>query len=253
MYFMDLLFLNIMYERIVQMKKYTHFLLISIILILLSFIMFFAHYLIFGQLENTIYYSLMNLCFIPINILIVTFVFENLLEKKARLERLNKLNMLVGLFFNEIGYCLMSLLISGDEEIKALVNDFEDLKTVENRLRNHSYKMDFEKIDFDSLQSLLIKNKEILISLISNPNILEHETFTDLLMAVSHLRDELVFRQGRSLSADDKIHLQKDLTRMYKFITIQWISYLKHLKEFYPYLYKGAIQLNPFTHNLCLL
>lgn len=234
------------------MKKYNHFLLISAVLIFLSFIMFFVHYLIFGQLENTIYYSLMSLCFIPINILVVTIVFENLLEKKAKLERINKLNMLVGLFFNEIGYCLMSLLISGDDEIKALVNNFDDLDTVENLIETYNYKIDFKKIDFDSLQSLLIKNKEILIALISNPNILEHETFTDLLMAVSHLRDELVFRQGRPLSDDDKLHIQNDLIRMYKFITLQWISYLKHLKEFYPYLYKGAIQLNPFTHNLCL-
>ena len=92
------------------MKNLKHYLFVSFILILISFIMFLFHYLIFGQLENTIYYSLMNLCFIPINILGVTLVFEKLVERRARIERLNKLNMLVGLFFSDIGFTLLKII-----------------------------------------------------------------------------------------------------------------------------------------------
>lgn len=57
------------------MKNLKHYLFVSFILIFISFIMFLIHDLVFGQLENTIYYSFMNVCFIPINILGVTLVF----------------------------------------------------------------------------------------------------------------------------------------------------------------------------------
>lgn len=235
------------------MKKYRNYIIASLILLVLSFFMFLIHYLIFGQLENTIYYSLMNLCFIPINILAVTLVFENLLDKRAKEERINKLNMLVGLFFGEMGYCLMSLIIESDEKTKNLVVDFSDLKVVETKIKNHKHTLDFEKLDVDTLTQLLIKNKDLLINLISNENILEHETFTDLLMAVSHLRDEVIFRNGQALTKDDCLHLQTDVIRVYDAITIQWVHYLAHLKKFYPYLYTSAIQVNPFNSRICFL
>lgn len=114
------------------MKNTTHYLLVSFILILLSFIMFFIHYLVFGQLENTIYYSFMSLCFIPVNILVVTLVFEKLVERRTKLERLSKLNMLVGLFFSDIGFTLLEIIVAGDANIQYLNLDFTDLKTSNN-------------------------------------------------------------------------------------------------------------------------
>ncbi len=85
------------------MKKFRHYSIISLILIALSGIMFFIHYLIFGQGVNTAYYSFMNLCFIPINSLVVTILLENLIEYKSKQERMDKLNMLIGIFFTEVG------------------------------------------------------------------------------------------------------------------------------------------------------
>ena len=107
------------------MKNLKHNLLVPSILICLSIIMFLVHYVIFGQLENTIYYSFMSLSFIPINILAVTLVFEKLVERRARLERVSKLNMLVGLFFSDIGFVLLKLIVAGDEKIKSLGLDFK--------------------------------------------------------------------------------------------------------------------------------
>lgn len=121
------------------MKNTTHYLLVSFILILLSFIMFFIHYLVFGQLENTIYYSFMSLCFIPVNILVVTLVFEKLVERRTKLERLSKLNMLVGLFFSDIGFTLLEIIVAGDANIQYLNLDFTDLKTSNNKLKSYEH------------------------------------------------------------------------------------------------------------------
>lgn len=230
------------------MKNLKHYLFVSFILIFISFVMFFIHYLMFGQLENTIYYSLMSLCFIPINILAVTLVFEKLVERRARLERLSKLNMLVGLFFSDIGFNLLKLIAAGDEKIPSLNLDFSDLKSSENKFKTHDHTLNFDKINYPELKKLIIESRDILANLISNENILEHETFADLLMSLMHLRDEILFIKYKDeLSKEDCTHINGDLTRVYKALTAQWVNYLEHLKQFYPYQYNGAIKFNPFT------
>jgi len=231
------------------MKNLKHYLFVSIILVLLSLIMFLIHYLIFGQLENTEYYSFMNLCFIPINILAVTLVFEKLVERRARLERVSKLNMLVGLFFSDIGFTLLKLIVAGDEKIHSLSLDFNDLRSCVNKLKSHDHQIVFENIDYPELKGLVIGARDILSSLISNESILEHETFADLLMSLMHLRDEIIFIKYTELTSDDCSHLKGDLIRVYENLTFQWINYLSHLKQFYPYQYSGAIKFNPFTLN----
>ena len=231
------------------MRNLKHYLFVSFILILLSFIMFLFHYLIFGQLENTIYYSFMSLCFIPINILAVTLVFEKLVERRARLERLNKLNMLVGLFFSDIGFTLLKLITTGDEKLQFLDLDFSNLKACINKLNSHDHEVNFEMINYPELKELVIGARDILSSLISNESILEHETFAALLMSLMHLRDEILFIQHKELTQDDCMHLKGDLMRVYKILTFQWINYLSHLKQFYPYQYNSAIKFNPFTIN----
>lgn len=231
------------------MKNIKQYLFVSFNLIFLSFIMFLVHDLIFGQLENTVYYSLMSLCFIPINILAVTLVFETIMEKRSKTERMNKLNMLVGLFFSDFGFSLLTLIAASDKKIKSLDLDFNDLKTCSDILKVHSHEIDFQKIDYTQFKKLIVDSREILSNLISNENILEHEIFADLLMSLMHLRDEILFVQHMELTKDDAIHLEGDIIRVYKNLSLQWIKYLSHLKQFYPYQYKSSIKFNPFSIN----
>ena len=229
------------------MKNLKQYLFVSLNLILLSFIMFLVHYLIFGQLENTIYYSLMSLCFIPINILAVTLVFETIMEKHSKNERMNKLNMLVGLFFSDFGFTLLTLIAASDKKIKSLNLDFNDLESCSDILKAHSHQIDFQKINYTQLKKLIVDSREILSSLISNENILEHEIFADLLMSLMHLRDEILFVQHMELTKEEALHLEGDIIRVYKNLSLQWINYLSHLKQFYPYQYKSSIKFNPFS------
>lgn len=229
------------------MKKHRQYILVSLSLIFLSFLMFLVHYLIFGHLKNTEYYSLMSLCFIPINILAVTLVFEKLVEKNARAERMNKLNMLVGLFFSDLGFTLLKLIVAGDKNINSLDLDYDDLKGCHVKFENYEYNVDFGKIDFVELKRLIVGSKGLLSRLISNENLLEHEIFSDLLMAVMHLRDEIMFLDKKPLNAEDCKHLEGDIIRVYSKLAIQWIDYLGHLKKFYPFQYNSSIKYSPFV------
>jgi hypothetical protein len=83
--------------------------------------------------------------------------------------------------------------------------------------------------------------------ILQNPNLLEHETFTELLWAVFHLTEELAKREDtKNLSAKDYEHLSGDIKRAYTLLISEWLDYMKHLKDKYPYLFSLAIRTNPF-------
>ncbi|WP_419727050.1 hypothetical protein [Terrisporobacter petrolearius] len=231
------------------MKNKKYYIVVSLILVGLSAIMFLIHYLVFGQAVNTAYYSLMNLCFIPVNSLVVTLILERLIDYKAKQERMEKLSMLIGLFFTEVGYKLMRLIIKADKLGKNSITSFNNLDEVKNQVEKHNYTIDMIDIDLDEIKDVLLENSNLLVNLISNENITEHEIFTDLLMSVIHLRDEIIFYKNDKNSQLDLSHLEKDILRVYKNIAMQWVDYLKYLNKSYPFLYNNAIRLNPFRFN----
>lgn len=231
------------------MKKFKHYFVVSLILIFLSAVMFFIHYLVFGQAVNTAYYSLMNLCFIPINSLVVTIILEKLIDYRAKKERLDKINMLVGIFFTEVGFKLMRLIINGDVEAKNYIICFDDLVKVKNSIINHDYKVDMRYIDLDAIEDILVTNSNLFINLIGNESVHQHEVFTDLLMSVVHLRDEIAFYKNGNQNQIDIHHLENDILRVYKNTAAQWIYYLEYLNKSYPFLYNNAIMINPFKFD----
>ena len=231
------------------MKKFKHYFVVSLILIFLSAVMFFIHYLVFGQAVNTAYYSLMNLCFIPINSLVVTIMLEKLIDYRAKKDRIEKINMLVGIFFTEVGGKLMHLIIDADKDAKNYITNFEDLNKIKKSLYEYDYKVDMNYIDLCTIKNILVEHSNLFVTLISNESILQHQIFTDLLMSVIHLRDEIIFMEkdnGLELNIN---HLENDVIRVYKNISIQWISYLEYLQKSYPFLYNNAIRVNPFKFD----
>ena len=79
------------------------------------------------------------------------------------------------------------------------------------------------------------KNKrDFLIKLIENPVLLEHENFTELLMALFHLVEEMNYRSDLELLTQQDIeHLTNDIKRAYNIIINEWIEYLIYLKNNY--------------------
>lgn len=231
------------------MKKIRYYFVISFILIALSSIMFFIHYLIFGQALNTAYYSLMNLCFIPINSLVVTIMLEKLIDYRAKKDRIEKINMLVGIFFTEVGGKLMHFIIDADKDAKNYIINFEDLNKIKKSLYEYDYKVDMNYIDLCTIKNILVEHSNLFVTLISNESILQHQIFTDLLMSVIHLRDEIIFMEKDNELEPNINHLENDVIRVYKNISIQWISYLEYLQKSYPFLYNNAIRVNPFKFD----
>jgi hypothetical protein len=194
----------------------------------------------------------------PIEVIFVTLVLDQLLELREKKERMDKLNMVVGVFFSEVGTRLLSEFAKSDPDIENIRNDLiadqkwtdERFAETSKRLKNYKHKIEINSIDLEKLRSFLVKNRGFLVRLLENPVLLEHESFTDLLRAVFHLTEELEFRKDfGTLPKSDLMHIKVDIERVYVRLLNTWLDYMKYMKNHHPYLYSLSMRTNPFDVN----
>jgi hypothetical protein len=184
-----------------------------------------------------------------------TEIMLNRREKKARIE---KLNMVASLFFSEIGNRLLTYFVESDPQAASLrkelvvTNDWSvaDFLKVSRFLKNYKYNIDIEKVPQEQLKTFFSGKVDLLLRILENPALLERESFTETIRAVFHFRDELLLRNDISqLPESDKKHLAGDIQRAYRLLALQWLDYMRHLKDSYPYLFSLAMRTNPFDLN----
>jgi hypothetical protein len=238
------------------------YIILSISLLALSSLCYIIQLLIFNDRRNTFFYLLQDISFVPINVLLVTLLIDKLLQRKEKAGLLRKINMIVGLFFTEIGLPLVELLSDkvddADRPGNALVitgswddKKFQDMIT---RFKTKNYGFSFDEQFLVILKDFIIARRGILVQLMENPNLLEHDSFTDMLLAVFHLCDELGYRTDFSaLPVSDIQHLRGDINRAYSHLITEWLLYMNHLKNTYPYLYSLALRKNPFDDKRSII
>ena len=227
-------------------RKIIYYTTITIILTALSVFLFWLHYNVFGNFHETMYLALIELCFIPISVLSVTIVFENILKRRDKQEKLSKLHMLIGIYFSEVGFDMLKIIAKADPESKGLITNIDDFKRNLQILKKHPHNIEYKTVDYSKIQELLINNRSLFISLMANEGLLEHETFTDLLMDTIHLRDEFIFRKDKEYSEDDYSHIDSDIKRVYGMLSSQFLRYINSLEKPYPNLYRSSKRNNPF-------
>lgn len=189
---------------------------------------------------------------------IITNVTQLLIQRGQNRIRRHRLNMLIGVFFTEAGNGLLRIFTQFDPNIDAIRKEFlvtsdwsgEHFHQLRRRLNNYDYTIDRETIDLKVLQDFLTRKGDLLVRELENPDLFEHEGFTELLWAIVHLRDELLARDSLdNLPESDMGHLINDVIRAYSLLTRQWISYLEYLKNAYPFLFSLALRTNPFVKS----
>ncbi|WP_458404299.1 hypothetical protein [Methanobrevibacter sp.] len=236
----------------------------SILMVILIIIIYGSNYLVLGDAEHIISYIWTHLGFIPVDILIVAFLLDEIIERKEKEAMLEKLDMLMSTFFSEIGNDLISQLSSvnkykaNTENLKSIKNwTDEDYANKLNELKNTT--IDFSATDIaeedreeflENLRILLSSKREFIINLINNPNLLEKEEFTGLINAILHLDEELEHRKDLALVSDaDFGHLNGDMQRVYNMLVHEWVYYLRYLNKHYPYMIALIIRTNPFDET----
>jgi hypothetical protein len=189
---------------------------------------------------------------------IVTNVTQLLVQRGQDRLRRQRLNMLIGVFFTEVGNQLLHLLVQYDPNISGMRKNFlvnenwseNDFTHLKEQLKHHDYAISPELMDLAKLHNFLKEKCDLLVRQIENQDLIEHESFTELLWAVVHLRDELISRKSLvKLPETDVAHLANDAKRAYVLLVRQWGSYLQYLKNQYPYLFSLALRTNPFIEN----
>jgi len=239
-------------------KRYRWQILLGLTLIVSSAVLYFIHYLIFRDIRHIILYLIGDIAFVPIQVLLVTLIIEWLLNEREKSALLNKLNMVIGAFFSEVGTRLFKCLFHFDAHFDKIRGNFivtadwsdAAFKSAGKRIIDYDYKMESRRGDLEELRNCLVGKREFMLALLENPNLLEHESFTELLWAVFHLTEELDNRENvKQLSDADHEHISNDIKRAYIALISEWLKYMKHLKNEYPYLFSLAVRMNPFDPN----
>ena len=231
---------------------------LAIAFVALSAITYFIHYLIFRDTHHIFIYLLGDLAFLPLQVLLVVVIIERLLARRETQAKLEKLNMVVGAFFSELGnYLLQDLLKHFDNrsEISKHLNiaatwtkkDFQKAVAFADHLK---VEVDCRNIDLGELKTFLAQKREFLLTLLENPSLLEHDRFTDLLWAVTHVDEELEARPTLTGLPDrDLEHIAGDIQRLYDHLASEWLDYVQHLKSKYPYLFSLILRTHPFQEH----
>jgi len=188
----------------------------------------------------------------------VTLIINRVLSARDKALRLDKLNMLIGVFFSNIGNELLLRFSDWDAEEQYLRNHFgapEPWSRLNGKnalaiLTKHQFSVIVNGLQLVELKAFLYPRVDFLMRLIENPNLLEHENFTQLLRAVFHLAEELSYRVDLELTPEaDLRHLAGDIERVYKLIVREWVLYIIFLKRSFPFLFSLAVRTNPLDRN----
>ena len=214
-----------------------------------------VNYLIFRDTNYMLRLFLAQLGFLPISVLLVTIILNQLLGLRAKAAKLAKLNMVIGAFFSEVGGALLKTLSACDQRLP----DFQsrvahishwtgaDFAGFSQGLAEGDFDLQLQEADLEALRDFLLQKRDFLLRLLENPNLLEHDSFSSLLLAVFHLTEELAQRTDlHRLTVSDKEHLAGDVQRGYVLLIKEWLAYMAHLKTRYPYLFSLALRTNPF-------
>ncbi|MGL4669865.1 MAG: hypothetical protein ACRCVG_04635 [Methanobacteriaceae archaeon] len=209
---------------------------LGIILAIASFLIYLFAFISFGEPEKVLFYVVIDLAFVPLDILIVVLIIETVISKKEKETILEKLNMIIGVFFSEIANDFLDVVtpsLKNDEELKNILKNIKDWDNKDfskylakidsmrssfklitpnssenieknnetitsSNLENKELKefLDNRHNLFDEIRDLLAPKRDFLVRLLENPILLENEAFSNVLLATFHLDEELERRKS---------------------------------------------------------
>lgn len=229
---------------------------VTIILIGSSAVLALLHVLLFADMHSLLFYLALDVVFVPVQVLLVTVLIEQFMNERERQTLLRKLNMVIGAFFGEVGNALIKMMwdSSGDtstlEQGLAMTLEWEEphYREAGEFVQGYRWKFASHRLQLEELKEFLLQNRNFVLGLLQNPNLLEHDAFTDLLWAVCHLTEELEARKSfQDLPRSDLKHLEVDIQRAFGLLVREWLAYMQHLAKHYPYMHSLSVRTNPFN------
>ncbi len=228
--------------------------LLALGLLTTSMVIYTLHYIVFGDLQFITRGGFASLAFVPIQGLVVTLIIAELMVIMSRGARMQKMNMVIGVFFSELGTRFLRALYINDPQAMTLRETFEsagDLNSREvgsllKKINDYPFRVNIERTGLEDLRQMLTSRRDFMVRLLENPSLLENENFTNMLWAMFHLTEELDARTDLSqIPESDFEHLRGDISRSYGHLFKEWLMYMRHLHDNYPFLYSFAMRTSP--------
>ena len=224
----------------------------------LSIVLLIIHHWIFH--ENGYWASFLllhEIALMPLEFVVVTLGLEQILELTHKRENQAKISMIESVFFSESGSDMLRYLFSCDadkdiEDIRSIMDVQRDWSAKQIRqaraaVKNITYEVDSSKIDFFGLHYHLSTRHSYFLKVIENPALSGHERFTELLLHIYHLWEELECRTDLyNLPPDDREYLCKAVNAVYKELAIEWMQNATDLLLHQPERLHHVIRTNPF-------
>jgi len=133
-------------------------------LVALSIVGYFIHYAVFRDVRHIFLYLIGDIAFVFLEVLMVTLIIHELLSRQEKRKRMEKLNMVVGAFFSEVGTNLLRLLSDWDTGLGAPRKQLhvttlwteEQFDSVAVPLKSHPYLVAPSSVDVATLLGLLL-------------------------------------------------------------------------------------------------
>lgn len=229
----------------------------QLILLLLcaSALLYAIHYLIFRDLHHLAIFGLHELAFVPLEVILVTLGLDQLVEKTHREEARSKVSIIETLYFNESGGTMLRYLTSFDpdaarlRELLQVTKDWHssDFRQAIRQLKSYPFLLDLDRIDFFGLHYHLSQRHEYYRSMLENPALTQSEAFTEMIMKIYLLWEELDGRTNLyQLPEKDRNYLAELLHEIYRELTEYWLDNVYNHSIHNRFRLHRAIESNPF-------
>jgi hypothetical protein len=242
---------------VTAIKKSKNILILFPLLTFFSFVIYFIQIEIYKTPGQTYFYLLQDLAFVPVQALIVTFLINALMNSREKKQKLKKINVIISSFFAECGTSMIGMITNINENLPDLIKvlcleniDFDKLKYTKRDISDLKFSIAATAAELVKMKEMLLSNKTMILMMLENPSLLEHDSFTDMLWAVFHIADELLCRDDLAdLPKNDIAHLNNDISRAYRLLILEWLDYMRYLRAEYAYLFSLAVRKNPFSQE----
>lgn len=240
------------------MKPSRFTIVLLVVLVILSIGLFALQHIIFNEPKESGFLFFQDLAFLPLDVLFVSLILDKIINAREKREKLEQINIVISAFYSEVGsdaIRVLNLFIGNIGGFRELLGGMEEWTgdrygAAARCVLEYRLEADSRAGDLEAAAGFLIERKGSMLLMFENPNLLENNRFTGMLWAVYHLQDELSHRDGfENLPESDLDHLSRDIERAYKLLVAEWIYYMRHLKEKYPYLFSLALRKNPFEER----
>jgi len=155
-------------------------------------IVYLLQILIFHNSHETFFLIFQDVAFLPVEVVLISFILEKYLDRREKQEKFRQMQVVISAFYSDVGTSLIRNFSHFNTNFQKLKEEFsfeQDIihptkEKMWNFVCDFDYAMDSRAGDLSALKNFLLTKKPYILRMFENPNLLEHDQFTDMLWSV---------------------------------------------------------------------